>query len=654
MFIVQIDKTFLVLTRSITVLEACQLLQKQIPTFCYHPFLMLEGNCRMCLVEIDKLAKPQASCCLPIQHNMKIFTNSPFVKKAREAVLEFLLLNHPLDCPVCDQGGECDLQDNAFKFSFNRSRIKIKKQPSSNAFYNSFIKTIMTRCINCTKCVRYITEFYGKPILGSLNRGILSEIGAFNKTQLLNFEFSGNLIDICPVGALTSKPYSFKFRPWELTSTTSIDIMDSFGANLRVDNCKAELVRILPCFNSLINSFWINDRIRFCFDAFFFNRYKQPCLNQQQLVWTQSLLFVNSLLVNFKRYSLLIINTSHDLLTLFLLKLLTIKYNLTIQLSYYKIINTFTQMFLFNTLSRLKTSTVNFMIGCNLRYEVSNLHLLLTTEQQKRLFSFFTFGFFPQSTYQSNHLGFQHFFFSLLASGKLLFCRKFLIFQSLLFLLNSKIYDRFDNCGFQYLFNSLLDRVILNQNNLSYYQLEANTVGSLLYGFQNSKKTSKISLSYEINDPLTVQKTPVKIQQCSYILPTTKETLLILPNSLFIEFLGAYINMDGFFQVAYPCTKPFFESKPDSRIFLTLLKTLNLCTSNYQLLQKKFIMFTKIKKNSLLFQKLFKGVFHFFFLNRFYFSSFIENFYTHNLITRHSKVLTQYSQLRTITAINFY
>lgn len=234
--------------KGVTVLYACEEAGIDIPRFCYHERLSIAGNCRMCLVEVEKSPKPQASCAMPAMPGMKIKTNTPMVKKAREGVMEFLLLNHPLDCPICDQGGECDLQDQAMVYGSDRGRFVDYKRSVEDKNLGPLVKTVMTRCIHCTRCVRFAKEVAGVPDLGVTGRGRDSEIGTYIE-RVLTSELSGNVIDLCPVGALTSKPFAFTARSWELKGTESIDVTDSVGANIRIDSKGSEVMRIVPRLN---------------------------------------------------------------------------------------------------------------------------------------------------------------------------------------------------------------------------------------------------------------------------------------------------------------------------------------------------------------------------------------------------------------------
>src|SRR5947208_10204875 len=245
-----------------TVLQVAELAGEEIPRFCYHERLSIAGNCRMCLVEVKPgPPKPQASCALPAAEGQEIITNSPMVKKARQGVMEFLLINHPLDCPICDQGGECDLQDQAMGYGVDTSRFAENKRAVEDKYLGALVKTSMNRCIQCTRCVRFAAEVCGAPELGAIGRGEDMEITTYLETALTS-ELQGNLVDICPVGSLTSKPYAFAARPWELGKTQSVDVMDGIGSAIRVDTRGREVMRILPRVNEAVNEEWISDKTR--------------------------------------------------------------------------------------------------------------------------------------------------------------------------------------------------------------------------------------------------------------------------------------------------------------------------------------------------------------------------------------------------------
>src|SRR5580658_6235703 len=259
----------------LTVLQACQLAGVEVAHFCFHQRLAIAGNCRMCLVEMEKSPKPIASCAMPAADGMVIHTDSKMAKKARHGVMEFLLINHPLDCPICDQGGECDLQDEAMAYGFDRGRFLENKRAVKDKDFGPLVKTSMNRCIHCTRCIRFATEIAGAPELGATGRGEDMEIGTYIEHALTS-ELSGNIIDLCPVGALTSKPYAFVTRSWELRKTESIDVLDAVGANIRVDSRGPQVLRILPRLNEDVNEEWLGDRGRFAVDGLMKRRLDRP------------------------------------------------------------------------------------------------------------------------------------------------------------------------------------------------------------------------------------------------------------------------------------------------------------------------------------------------------------------------------------------
>jgi len=266
--------------KGMTVLQACELADAEIPRFCYHEKLSIAGNCRMCLVEMEKSPKPIASCAMPAAEGMNIKTNTSFVEKARKGVMEFLLANHPLDCPVCDQGGECDLQDQSLYYGVDKSRFIENKRDVREKYMGPLIKTQMTRCIHCTRCVRFATEVAGIPEIGAIGRGENMEITTYLEKSMES-ELSANVIDLCPVGALTSKPYAFEARPWELKKTESVDVMDAVGSNIRVDTYNWEVKRILPRLNNEINEEWISDKTRYSCDGLLKQRLDVPYIKKE-------------------------------------------------------------------------------------------------------------------------------------------------------------------------------------------------------------------------------------------------------------------------------------------------------------------------------------------------------------------------------------
>ncbi|MGO8918719.1 MAG: NADH-quinone oxidoreductase subunit NuoG [Stellaceae bacterium] len=278
-----------------TVLQACQRAGVEVAHFCFHERLAIAGNCRMCLVEQEKAPKPIASCAMPVAEGMVIHTDSERAKKARHGVMEFLLINHPLDCPICDQGGECDLQDQAMAYGFDRGRFLENKRAVKDKDFGPLVATSMTRCIHCTRCVRFLTDVAGVEELGATGRGENMEIGTYIERALTS-ELSANIIDLCPVGALTSKPYAFAARPWELRKIESVDVLDAVGSNIRVDSRGPQVLRVLPRLNEDVNEEWISDKTRFAVDGLTRRRLDRPYIRRDgklvEAEWAEAFAFI--------------------------------------------------------------------------------------------------------------------------------------------------------------------------------------------------------------------------------------------------------------------------------------------------------------------------------------------------------------------------
>ena len=266
------------------IIEAADAIGVSIPRFCYHRKLPIAANCRMCLVDVEMggklMPKPQPACATPVAEGMKVMTRSDKALKFQKDVMEFLLINHPLDCPICDQGGECDLQDEAMAFGVDSSRYQENKRAVEDKYIGPLVKTVMNRCIHCTRCVRFTTEVAGISELGLIGRGEDAEITTYLE-QAMSSEMQGNVIDLCPVGALTSKPYAFQARPWELSKTESIDVMDAVGSAIRVDTRGREVMRVLPRLNEAVNEEWISDKTRFIWDGLKSQRLDQPYVRER-------------------------------------------------------------------------------------------------------------------------------------------------------------------------------------------------------------------------------------------------------------------------------------------------------------------------------------------------------------------------------------
>ncbi|MDX2049788.1 MAG: NADH-quinone oxidoreductase subunit NuoG [Rickettsiaceae bacterium] len=358
----------------IALIQACELAGVEIPRFCYHDRLKIAGNCRMCLVEVEKAPKPVASCAMPVSDGMIVKTNSPKVIAAREGALEFLLINHPLDCPICDKGGECDLQDQSYKYGKGSSRFEENKRGVRDKYFGPLIQTHMTRCIHCTRCIRFMEDVAGTAELCATGRGEHMEITTYLETAIKS-ELSGNIIDLCPVGALNSKPYAYTARRWELKSTNSIDVFDAMGSNIRIDTRGFEVMRILPDLNEEINEEWISDRIRFSYDGLKIQRIDRAYVRESGKLYEKDLdktISTLAQIIKSKKTSNIgaIAGIMTDLETMYSVKTLLAKLgseNIDHNQFGYYLDSTRPTNYLFNSgFYGLEDSDVLILIGCNI------------------------------------------------------------------------------------------------------------------------------------------------------------------------------------------------------------------------------------------------------------------------------------------------
>ena len=391
-----------------TVLQACEIAGFEIPRFCYHEKLSIAGNCRMCLVELEKSPKPIASCAMPASDGMNIKTNTQFVEKARKGVMEFLLANHPLDCPVCDQGGECDLQDQSMFYGIDKSRFKENKRLVPDKYLGPLIKTQMTRCIHCTRCIRFATEIGGVTELGAIGRGEDMQITTYLEKSMES-ELSGNVIDLCPVGALTSKPYVFEARPWELKKTETIDAMDAIGSNIRIDTYGWEVKRVLPRINEDINEEWISDKTRYACDGLKNQRLDVPYYKEKNefkpISWKDAYKKVIEKINNTLPEK--IAGLTGDLTNMetayivkeFFTKTIKSKY-LDSRNEYYYVNKNSRENYIFNSsLNGIESSDLIILIGTNPRYEATILNLRIRKSYLKNKTKIYSFGDIGDQTY---------------------------------------------------------------------------------------------------------------------------------------------------------------------------------------------------------------------------------------------------------------
>jgi len=577
-----------------TIMQACESYGISIPHFCYHDRLSVAGNCRMCLVEETKSPKPLASCAVTVAPNMNIYTNTSLVKKAREGVLEFLLANHPLDCPICDQGGECDLQDQSLVFGGDRGRFYEDKRSVEDKNCGPLVKTIMTRCIHCTRCVRFASEVAGLNNFGITGRGSKMEIGFYIK-NLLNSEVSGNIIDLCPVGALTSKPFSFKARSWELQSHLSIDTFDSMGSNLRIDTMGNKILRILPVVNKLVNDSWISDKARFSYDSYKTQRVLSPFIKTSDLklkktTWDVALSSLKNKIEEFSLGAFKVFFGSHvslDLVnvTASLARQLGsnfLRYENALQLSGLHFTNR--SNFLMNV-DYYNIDSVDFvlLVGTNPRWESPVLNIKLKSLSKKNVI-FYSIGFFSNLNYKVNHLGNDLTILSAIAEGRHFLTHYLLKAKNPLILVGSSVLNsslqklliNLQNSCFK--FNKQLVSnfvAILHKNSTTIHAAELNTFGCNTNNLHESKEPS---ILYCINT-----STPVKNNMSDFIVYQTslgsdnlKNADLLLPAVTSYEESTRFINLNGFVQSTKAIFFDFGSAKKGKDIISLLSKSLGL------------------------------------------------------------------------------
>ena len=654
---IYINNIKLKVNKNLTVLQACKTVKIEIPKFCFQENLQIAGNCRMCLVEIENSPKPVASCAMPLIPNMKIFTNTPLVQKARESVLEFLLINHPLDCPICDQASECDLQDQTMLFGSDRSRFFFKKRGVEDKFCGPFIKTIMTRCIHCTRCVRFANEICGIDDLGTTGRGNKTEIN-FYYPKIFNSEFSGNLVDLCPVGALTSKPYAFKARSWELKKKEGVDILDSIGSNIQINIFNNEIVRILPKTNSNINKDWITNKTRYFFDSLKYQRIKYPLLKDDnnkfsKISWLQALNIINEKLITTDSSNIQsIIGDLTDLESLFLLKKNLIKLGISnIHNEYFlknrtfKINSDISSNILFNhNLNLINESDLCIIINSNIRQEGALLNIHLINRLKKGNFKIAYIGAKTDFTYKVKHLGLTYEVLINIILGKHTFCKNLKQAKKPLIIFGENTINQKNGL---YLINKLKNLTIFkNKNNINFFITRTSLINFFEITFSKSNNLIKNSTLYylfntNLQNKLKIQKNSFVIYQGHHFTKDAQRSNLILPGLTFLEKKGIYINLEGSIQKNEKILNLNTEQREDSFIYKNIYKFLvvkNQSTTKSFLKFKNLLPYLNKPKINIINnflnidQKFFK-------FNINFLDYLIKNNYYTNILEQYSKIL---------------
>jgi NADH-quinone oxidoreductase subunit G len=583
----------------LTVLQACEKAGVEIPRFCYHEKLSIAGNCRMCLVEIEKSPKPVASCAMPATEGMNIKTNTKFVEKARKGVMEFLLANHPLDCPVCDQGGECDLQDQSMFYGIDKSRYKENKREVPEKNMGPLIKTQMTRCIHCTRCIRFATEVAGVPELGAIGRGEDMQITTYLEKSMQS-ELSANVVDLCPVGALTSKPYVFEARPWELKKTESIDVMDAVGSNIRVDTYGWEVKRILPKINEDINEDWISDKTRYACDGLLHQRLDKPYIKYngkfENASWSEVFNIIKSKFKNIDKEK--ICGISGDLINMETLYMFKEFFNKTLGSDNVESRSDHTYLnpnkrenYLFNsTINGIEEADFILLIGSNPRYEATILNARIRKSYLQNKTKIISLNDVGDLTYPYASLNGdiknikdivedKHEISNLIKAAK----KPLIIFGQSVLKSNSA----------KYIFESI--KLFLNKNkkisdewnSLNIISENASTVGSFDLGLYKTKNGSNEILKKLQNNEFEIvyllgqdnlkfkKKNEFIIYQGSHGDKGAELADIILPGAAYTEQNGYFTNLEGKLQKAYKASYPPGLAKEDWLIINELAESMN-------------------------------------------------------------------------------
>ena len=583
----------------LTVLQACEKAGVEIPRFCYHEKLSIAGNCRMCLVEMEKSPKPIASCAMPAAEGMVIRTNTSKVEKARKGVMEFLLANHPLDCPVCDQGGECDLQDQSMFYGVDKSRYKENKRSVPDKNMGPLIKTQMTRCIHCTRCIRFATEIAGVPEIGAIGRGEDMQITTYLE-QSMQSELSANVIDLCPVGALTSKPYVFEARPWELKKTESIDVMDAVGSNIRIDTYGWEVKRVLPLINEDINEEWISDKTRYACDGLLNQRLDTPYIKYngkfEKASWSEVFKIIKSRIENTSKEKIGgFVGDLTNMETSFIFREF---FDRTIESDYYDfratdrfIDDSLRENYIFNSsINGIEESDLIFLVGTNPRYEATILNARIRKSFVNNKTKVISLNDVGDLTYPYQALdGHTHTLKSILEN-------KHEISETLksskkpIIIIGESFFNLKSSKNIFYLIKEYINNNFKFEEEwhpLNILSSDASTVGNIDLGVFNNKSGYNITLDklqkneFELifligQDNLNInKKNEFIIYQGSHGDKGAEIADIILPGAAYTEQTAHYTNLEGKIQKAYKASYPPGEAKEDWQIINEIAESLN-------------------------------------------------------------------------------
>ncbi len=660
--IVTVDGKTIEVPEGYTVLQACEDSGAEIPRFCYHERLEIAGNCRMCLVKVDKVPKPVASCAQPITDGMTIFTNTEEVKKMREGVMEFLLINHPLDCPICDQAGECDLQDQSLQYGKGSNRYVENKRAVEDKEMGPLIKTFMTRCIQCTRCVRFLEDIAGTNELGAVGRGEDMEISTYVEKSITS-ELSGNIIDLCPVGALTSKPYAFKARSWELAKTESIDVLDAVGSNIRVDSRGSEVMRILPRINDAVNEEWIADKTRFACDGLKYQRLDKPMIRKQgklvEVTWEEAYEVINSVIAKADPKKIgAIAGDLVDVETMYSAKTFLKKIgsnNFDCRQDSSPINNTERANYIFNTtIAGIEESDFCLIIGSNPRHEAPIVNSRLRKAYTQKGMHFAVIGEKVDLTYEYKHLGDNPWLLKQMADGQHPFCETLKSYKRPMLIIGAGAVAREDAEAIMYYAKKLgfkFGFIRDDWNGFNVMQKVASRVGGLDIAFipEDGGRNVAHMLQTDMEllfllgaDELNLSK--LSKRTCVVYIGhhgdrSAPRADVILPAPAYTEKNGTYVNLEGRVQLARRAVLPLGEAKPEWQIFAELMGVEENWVSIRKSMAKANPIFAKtdvIRQESINSEL---GRSHDFTLDRL--QNPIVNFYMTDPISRNSKTMAE-------------
>ena len=600
--------------KGMTVLQACELANVEIPRFCYHEKLSIAGNCRMCLVEMEKSPKPIASCAMPAAEGMNIKTNTSLVEKARKGVMEFLLANHPLDCPVCDQGGECDLQDQSLYYGVDKSRFVENKRDVKEKYMGPLIKTQMTRCIHCTRCVRFATEVAGVPEIGAIGRGENMQITTYLEKSMES-ELSANVIDLCPVGALTSKPYAFEARPWELKKTESVDVMDAVGSNIRVDTYNWEVKRILPRLNNDINEEWISDKTRYSCDGLLKQRLDVPYIKKENKLqksnWDEALDLLIKKIKEVQPNEIAghigdMINMENALGFKKLFNLIKSN-NLEFREKKFYINSSEKINYIFNSsINGIEQSDFILLIGTNPRHEASMLNARIRKAFVQKKVPIFSIGDPGDLTYDYKIISDKTDEIKKIINNESELSNKILSAKNPIIIIGESVLELESG---KYIFEEIKNFLIQNNkisqewNPLNILIQNASTVGLLdlkiipdqkenNFTFFNNLENKKFKLLYLLgSDNLDFKKdNEFVVYQGSHGDRGAEVADIVLPSATYTEQEGLYENLEGRVQECKKASYPIGEALEDWKIFNRIIKKMGLNdTTNFDQLRKEVL-----------------------------------------------------------------